>query len=220
MKLGYLSWGDLTLGDNTSNITMVRLHNHTDCVASYHAETGSAYDELHGHGTDGGVGISEICVVTEPNDATPQGPCFGDLGLPLAARIKGVNGSVLLGLAHSDDCGSGLPAVFTRISSSLQWIRATVPELSAHPEQYSMGLVIDELGLPDGAKLKIFSGPNFDTENLAEEGVLETKCSVPWRTETRKGAILVVLEMPEIVPQVCVRARMKKSCLHDRSKYV
>jgi len=222
MKLGYLSWGNLTLGidTNTSNITMVRLHNHTECMASYHAETGSVYDELHGHGTDGGVGISEICVVTDPKDATPQGPCFGDLGLPLTARVKGVDGSVLLGLAHSDDCGSGLPAVFTRVSSSLQWIRATVPELSAHPQQYSMGLMIDELGLPDGATLKIFSGPNFDIENLAEGGELETKCSVPWKTETRMGAILVVLEMPEIVPQVCVRETMRKSCLYDRSKYI
>jgi len=209
MKLSYLSWGNITLGldTNSSKMTMVKLHDHRDCQKKYHAETGSAYDEVHGHGTDGGVGTSEICVVTDPKDATPQGPCFGDLGLPLTARVKGVDGSVLLGLAHSDDCGSGLPAVFTRVSSSLQWIRATVPELSAHPHQYTMKLMIEELGLPTGATLKIFEGPNFEQEKMVADGELETKCSVPWETETSKGAMLIVLEMPERVPEcdnVCV----------------
>jgi len=104
---------------------------------------------------------------------------------------------MLLGLAHSDDCGSGLPAVFTRVSSSLQWIRATVPELSAHPKQFNMRLMIEELGLPDGANLTIYSGPNLDEDKVVSNGVLDTKCDVPWETSTYEGAMLLVLEMPE-----------------------
>lgn len=105
MALTYLSWAG-----SDANVTKVKLHNHTDCAFKYHQETGSVYDEAHGHGTDGGVGTAEICVVTDPTDAQPQGPCYGDLGLPLVAHVKNFKGGMLLGLAHSDDCGSGLPA--------------------------------------------------------------------------------------------------------------
>ena len=65
---------------------------------------------------------------------------------------QGRTGSWLLGLAHADHCGEGmdLPAVFTRVSSSLQWIRATLPELSVYPEQFDMTLEFSALGLPEG----------------------------------------------------------------------
>ena len=83
--------------------------------------------------------------------------------------VQGRDGSWLLGLAHADHCeGVKLPAVFTRVSSSLQWIRATLPELSVYPEQFNMKFEVLELGLPEGAYITVHSGPNFDMETIVE----------------------------------------------------
>jgi len=158
--------------------------------------TGSTYDVMAGMGEDGGVNNAEICV-SIPNKF--NGPCFEDLGLPLtASKIKGRTGSWLLGLAHADHCGGEveLPAVFTRVSSSLQWIRATLPELSVYPDQFEMKLEFLELGLPEGAYITVHSGPNFDMESIVEDGTLDSKCMVPWNTKvTSDGAILIMLHM-------------------------
>ena len=84
--------------------------------------------------------------------------------------VQGRTGSWLLGLAHADHCGEGvdLPSVFTRVSSSLQWILATLPELSVYPEQFEMKLEFLELGLPEGAYITVHSGPDFDMESIVE----------------------------------------------------
>ncbi len=86
--------------------------------------------------------------------------------------VQGRTGSWLLGLAHADHCSGDvkLPAVFTRVSSSLQWIRATLPELSVYPDQFEMKLEFLELGLPEGAYITVHSGPNFDMESIVEVG--------------------------------------------------
>ena len=41
-----------------------------------------------------------------------------------------------------------LPTVFTRVSSSFQWILSTVPALSRHPNQFTFELNITQLGIP------------------------------------------------------------------------
>jgi len=192
MTLSYLSWAV----DMTAEMTKVQLTDHKDCQEAYHEVTGSEYDEMAGMGMDGGVNNAEICV-SVPNSF--KGPCFHDLGLPLtASKIKGRTGSWLLGLAHADHCGEGmdLPAVFTRVSSSLQWIRATLPELSVYPEQFDMTLEFSALGLPEGAYVTVHSGPNFNSESIVEEGTLDSKCMVPWSTTvTTNGAMLIMLHM-------------------------
>jgi hypothetical protein len=113
--------------------------------------------------------------------------------------LQGVEGSWLLGLAHADHCGpvTDLPAVFTRVSSSLQWIRATLPELSAHPQQFKMTLNFMELGLPEGVYITVHSGPNFDKDSIVEDGRLDSKCMVPWGTMTTDGAMLIMLHFEE-----------------------
>jgi secreted trypsin-like serine protease len=165
-------------------MTTVQLAHHTQGQEVYHTVTGNAFDELSGIGKDGAVSRSEICVVM-PKSNPHTGPCYGDIGLPLtAAKIKGRTGSWLLGLSHSDHCSMhlGLPAVFTRVSSSLQWIRATVPLLGAYPEQFKMTLDILQLGLPDGAYLTVHSGTDFKEESLVDDGLLDSKCQVRWGT--------------------------------------
>jgi hypothetical protein len=167
-----------------STMTTVQLAHHTQCQEVYHTVTGNAFDELSGIGKDGAVSRPEICVVM-PKSNPHTGPCYGDIGLPLTvAKIKGRTGSWLLGLSHSDHCSMhlGLPAVFTRVSSSLQWIRATVPLLGAYPEQFTMTLDILQLGLPDGAYLTVHSGTNFKEEILVDDGLLDSKCQVRWGT--------------------------------------
>jgi hypothetical protein len=42
-------------------------------------------------------------------------------------------------------------AVFTRVSSSLQWIRSAVDALSRHPEQFTLLLNITKLGIVGNA---------------------------------------------------------------------
>jgi len=235
MQLSYLSWGTewmpaeagsasasasgsfipprrrlLSQTSESPSVSMVKLYDHKDCQHKYHQATGSVYHELGGMGSDGAVGKSEICVVTDPKDAEPTGPCHGDMGLPLTARVKGRAGSMLLGLAHKDHCSKDvkLPAVFTRISSSLQWIRATVPQLGAYPRQFDIELDIMELGLPEGAHLHVYSGPNLMDHKLVEDGMLDSKCQVPWQTSTHEGAMLLVLSMPE-------EGDRKSNCDHE-----
>ena len=222
MKLSYLGWAEsmsstspdgTTVGDPTGGdkrrlltvdsgvsyeptMTTVQLTDHRECMERYHMVAGNVYDELAGMGKGGGVSRSEICVAVPKTDP-PTGPCFGDVGLPLtASKIKGREGSWLLGLSHADHCSDGqpLPAVFTRVSSSLQWILATVK--APHPEQFTMNLDIMELGLPEGANLTVHHGPYFSETNLVEDGVLDSKCMVPWGTMTGDGAMLIMLHMP------------------------
>jgi hypothetical protein len=192
-------------------VHQVKLVNHKNCQEKYHNETGSVYIEQAGGGFDGAVGTSEICVVVAGTDSSHMdegmGPCTGDLGLPLTAKVKGVDGKVLLGLSHADECGAAgpyLPAVFTRVSSSLQWIRASVPELGRHPEQFTLELNVTKLGLPEGAKLSMYHGANFNTsetppcdDDTTGDCALDTKCQVPFRFTTAQGAMLLILEMPQ-----------------------
>jgi hypothetical protein len=180
-------------------MTTVQLADHRQCMERYHTVAGNVYDELTGMGKGGGVSRSEICVAIPKSDP-PTGPCYGDEGLPLtASKIKGRHGSWLLGLSHADHCHDDLqlPAVFTRISSSLQWIRATLPHMAAHPHQFTMTFDLMELGLPEGANITVHSGPYFDETNVVEDGLLDSKCQVPWGAKTTDGAMLIMLSMPD-----------------------
>ena len=48
-------------------------------------------------------------------------------------------------------------AVFTRVSSSLQWIRSAVDALSRHPEQFTLLLNITKLGIVGNANRNALS---------------------------------------------------------------
>jgi len=201
MKLSYLSWHE-TGTSYGPMMTTVQLADHRECMERYHTIGGNIYDELSGMGKGGGVSRSEICVAV-PHSSPPTGPCYGDIGLPLtASKIKGRQGSWLLGLSHADHCGDDmpLPAVFTRVSSSLQWILATVPSLAAYPDQFTMTFDVHELGLPDGANITVHHGPYFSEDNIVEDGILDSKCMVPWGTQTSQGAMLIMLHMPTHQP--------------------
>ncbi len=114
---------------------------------------------------------------------------------------------MLLGFSHADECGAAgpcLPAVFTRVSSSLQWIRASVPELGRHSGQFTLELNVTKLGLPEGAKLSMYHGANFNTsetppcdDDTTGDCALDTKCQVPFRFTTAQGAMLLILEVPQ-----------------------
>jgi hypothetical protein len=213
MKLSYINWGEswepaagsgspsasAPINTSSADVTLVKLVDHKSCQSAYHHATGSVFTEASGMGSDGGVDTSEICVVVDPKASEPTGPCMHDLGLPLTALVKG-EGTYLLGLAHADDCDSGgagphLPAVFTRISSSLQWIRASLPSISEYPTQFTMDITVEELGLPEHATLSLYHGVNMDS--LLDDGMLDSKCQVPWMGETVHGAMLLILEMPD-----------------------
>jgi secreted trypsin-like serine protease len=231
MKLSYLSWppvfngsglglptfetcsGGRSCADEVVD-TLVQLVDHKNCQEEYHNQTGFDVDV---------VGTQEICVVlpvpTSSSASIAVGPCIGDLGLPLTARIQGSQDRVLLGLATNDDCGGGptsaLPAVFTRVSSSLQWIRANVFEISMHPEQFTMQLNVTEMGLPEGARVSVFNSASKGVADFAswyktgpfgglpscsdivtENCEIDSNCRVPLQTLTKHGAMLLILEMP------------------------
>ncbi len=102
MQLSYLSWtaeadANSSHSDGDGGIPQVhqvKLVNHKNCQVKYQNEIGSVYIEQAGGGFDGVVGTSETCVVVAGSGSSHMyegmGPCTGDLGLPLTAKVKGV----------------------------------------------------------------------------------------------------------------------------------
>lgn len=163
-------------------VSDARLVDHKDCMEQYKMRAGSPFGE------ENLVTRSEICVTAM------DGAVHSDMGMPLVAKVRGVDGYVLLGLgtldAHAD-----LPAIFTRISSSLQWIYAISPKLSSFPQQYTMGITVEQIGLPHNATLTVYP-MGAETGTTMEDGVLDSKCMTPWEGSSASGAMLLILDMP------------------------
>lgn len=131
---------------------------------------------------------SEICVKSMDDEV------HSDVGMPLVAKVKGVQGHVLLGLGTVDE-HPGLPAIFTRVSSSLQWIYAVAPKLSSFPAQFSMDISVEQIGLPHNATLTLYPLA-AESSQIMDDGVLDTKCMTPWEGSSSSGAMLLILDMP------------------------
>merc|ERR1719183_1570674 len=111
------------------------------------------------------VSKNEICVKRKPATAATAdmaamnaGPCYAEYGLPLIANVKD-RGIQLLGLSNDDHmCKENLPAVFTRVSSYLQWIRATVGHegFARHPA-LTLELSISQISVPNGFEVKVYN---------------------------------------------------------------
>lgn len=164
-------------------VSDARLVDHKDCAASYKMHTGSAFSD------ESIVTRSEICVTAL------DGEVHNDMGMPLIAKVKGVDGHVLLGLGVLDE-HPDMPAIFTRVSSSLQWIYAIAPQLSSYPSQFDIDITVEQIGLPHNATLMVHHmAAEGGEESLMMDGILDSKCMTPW-SGTASGAMLLILDMP------------------------
>lgn len=221
MSLGYAS--------QESGDVEVQLVNHADCVKLYRNNV--MVKHFPGmRAPDSPVSNNEICLKKKPattatadTPAMNAGPCHAEYGLPLLAKVKG-HGLQLVGLSNDDHmCDENLPAVFTRVSSYLQWIRATLaafgPAYARHPD-LTLKLSISQIYVPDGFEVKVYKGVDETEVNLVgwEQGVerqdmeklavLDSKCQAskedPFNAISKGGAMFIMLAPSESGPSSSV----------------
>lgn len=221
MSLGYAS--------QESGDVEVQLVDHADCVKLYRNNV--MVKHFPGmRAPDSPVSNNEICLKKKPattatadTPAMNAGPCHAEYGLPLLAKVKG-HGLQLVGLSNDDHmCDENLPAVFTRVSSYLQWIRATLaafgPAYARHPD-LTLKLSISQIYVPDGFEVKVYKGVDETEVNLVgwEQGVerqdmeklavLDSKCQAskedPFNAISKGGAMFIMLAPSESGPSSSV----------------
>ena len=208
MILSYPSW--------EYGASLVQLVNHNECA---HAHRKILMDQ-HMPGMaepPSPVSENEICVKRKASTAaaadmpaTNAGPCYAEYGLPLIANVMD-RGLQLLGLSNDDHmCDENLPAVFTRVSSYLQWIRATVGHegFALHPA-LTLKLSISQIFVPNGFEVKVYTSvfedismlagfePGKDIKDMDNLAVLDSKCQAskekPFIATSDGGAMLIML---------------------------
>jgi hypothetical protein len=216
--LGVTDCKKMTLGYPTWNPDMahMQLVNHIDCA--HQRRNIKMAQHIPGTAEPASpVSNNEICVKRKPATAATAdmtamnaGPCRAEYGLPLIANVKD-RGIQLLGLSNDDHmCKENLPAVFTRVSSYLQWIRATVGHegFARHPA-LTLELSISQISVPNGFEVKVYNSVFEDISMLAgfERGkdikdmdnlaVLDSKCQAskeePFIATSDGGAMLIML---------------------------
>jgi hypothetical protein len=190
--------------------------NHSRCVEAYE---GMEYPGLDPPASF--VSKGQVCVIDKNSEMSAgTSTCITDSGLPLYTKMRGEDRMQLLGLAietseGGDKCSSNevlpLPAIFTRVSPSLQWIRAAMgePFVRHLGSKLGLDLRINELSLPVGSHLTVYHGVSIvDRQILGEEGKisygqLDSKCQVPFTAHSSSGMSWFVGGRCSIMTSVC-----------------
>lgn len=194
-----------------SGPSFVQLVNHTECVEKYKPH--SPFPGMESPPSL--VSTHEICV-KKKDDEGMAGPCHSVYGLPLVASVKG-RGLQLLGLANDDFmCDADMPAVFSRVSSYLQWIRASIASDTMWSKKPSLTLElnISQIFVPDGFQLKIYTTPHEcggdclagweagkEPKDMDALAILDSKCQAskeePFTAVSSLGSMLIMLVPPD-----------------------